>query len=249
MNPRRLRVMTFNIHHCRGTDGIVKMDRIAKLIEGVSPDFVGLNEIDRSFHTRTEYADQLQYFSEHLGMEAAFVPSMDSDQGEAHPEKGYGSAILSRYSLVETNSVRLKAGGRAKEPRVLLHGKVDMGEGKLVHLWVSHLSLNPWHHRSQTKEILQRSLAEEGPALIMGDWNMRPGSRPWKRIQEAGYRDVWHELVDGGSVGATFPSSRPWLRLDYIFASSHFNLLHAEVVHQDPVASDHLPVWADLGLQ
>src|SRR5512137_2576275 len=42
-----IRVMTWNIHHGEGTDGIVDVDRIARLIVDEKVDIVALQEIDR----------------------------------------------------------------------------------------------------------------------------------------------------------------------------------------------------------
>lgn len=40
-----LRVMTYNIHSCKGRDGKIRPDRIAKVIEQYSPDIVALQEV------------------------------------------------------------------------------------------------------------------------------------------------------------------------------------------------------------
>ena len=42
-----LRVMTYNIHHCAGTDGKLDLDRIAGIIKAENADVVGLQEVER----------------------------------------------------------------------------------------------------------------------------------------------------------------------------------------------------------
>jgi endonuclease/exonuclease/phosphatase family metal-dependent hydrolase len=249
-----IRVMTFNIHHARGGDGKVELRRITSVIKNCKPDLIGLNEVDRFFHSRSEYMDQPSQLAEELKMNYAFAPAVkgalgdreaivlpdgEEDRGATH---GYGNAILSLFPIHSYRYIRLTAGGDAREPRILLEGKILMGERSIT-LYVAHLSLNPWHHRKQTKEILSVTTQCEEPHLIVGDWNMRPGSRPWRLLAEH-YQDCWKE--GGKGSGATFPSKRPFLRLDYIFASHHFHVKHMEVCRFLPMASDHLPTWCDL---
>jgi endonuclease/exonuclease/phosphatase family metal-dependent hydrolase len=44
---RRITVLSYNIHHGEGMDGKIDLERIAKVITSVSPDFVALQEVDR----------------------------------------------------------------------------------------------------------------------------------------------------------------------------------------------------------
>lgn len=41
--------MTFNMHHGRGTDGKLSLERIANVIEESKADLIGLNEVDKHF--------------------------------------------------------------------------------------------------------------------------------------------------------------------------------------------------------
>jgi endonuclease/exonuclease/phosphatase family metal-dependent hydrolase len=235
---RHIRVMTFNIHHAKGTDGTININRIAKVIKKSNPDIIGLNEVDQAFHHRSSYKDQPHLLSELLQMQYAFTPAVDAPSSQG----GYGNAVLSRFPIERHRSTRLKAGGDAREPRVLLEADVNCG-GEAMTVYVTHLSLNPWHHRKQTEEIMSITSQCKHPHVILGDWNMRPGSRPWRRLTEA-YTDSWH--VAGQGKGATFPSGRPFVRLDYIFASPHYDIVQSQVESSLQVASDHLPIWCDI---
>jgi endonuclease/exonuclease/phosphatase family metal-dependent hydrolase len=244
MSAEPIRIMTFNIHHGKGTDGLVQIQRIADVIRQIRPDIIGLNEVDQTFHARSDFIDQPKQLAVQLGMEYAFAPAIDSEYSPDSQQKGgYGNAILSRFPIRSFEAVRLSAGSEAREPRILLHGKMDVNETP-VNIFVTHLSLNPWHHRKQTSEILSVTSSCNHPHVIMGDWNMRPQSRPWRVITASGYQDSW--ASKGVGAGATFPSGRPFLRLDYIFASSHFEIQRSEVSPFLPDASDHLPVWSEL---
>jgi endonuclease/exonuclease/phosphatase family metal-dependent hydrolase len=45
-------VMSFNIHHGQGTDGVLDLERIARVIRASGADIVGLQEVDRHFGGR-----------------------------------------------------------------------------------------------------------------------------------------------------------------------------------------------------
>ena len=44
---RTLRVLTYNIHHGEGTDGVFDLERLAKVINDLAPDIVALQEVDK----------------------------------------------------------------------------------------------------------------------------------------------------------------------------------------------------------
>ncbi len=68
-------VMSYNIRHGVGCDGVLDLERIAGVIESVSPDVVGLNEVDVRFHRRSGWADQLGWLSRRLKMASCFGPT------------------------------------------------------------------------------------------------------------------------------------------------------------------------------
>jgi endonuclease/exonuclease/phosphatase family metal-dependent hydrolase len=61
--PIRIRVLTFNIHHGEGGDGVIDLERIADVINSVSPDLVGLQEVENGT-TRTGVS--ARFLSTHL---------------------------------------------------------------------------------------------------------------------------------------------------------------------------------------
>src|SRR5690606_22711124 len=52
-----LSIVTWNVHHCRGLDGRVVPERIARTIEALGPDLVALQELDVG-RARTHRVDQ-----------------------------------------------------------------------------------------------------------------------------------------------------------------------------------------------
>jgi endonuclease/exonuclease/phosphatase family metal-dependent hydrolase len=83
------------------------------------------------------------------------------------------------------------------------------------------------------------------PYLLLGDFNDLPESRTVKMLGE-GLR----EAVKPENDALTFSSTRPEQEIDFIFAgpSSRWLVRQVEVI-QEPMASDHRPVVANLGLR
>src|SRR5690242_4466409 len=87
---RRLRIMTYNIHHAEGLDGKVDTERIAKLINDEKADLVALQEVDRGAE-RTKKRDLLAELAAATGMKMGFGKNIPLQGGE------YGTAILSKF--------------------------------------------------------------------------------------------------------------------------------------------------------
>ena len=75
------RIMSYNIHHARGMDDVVDVERIAKVINEVNPDVVGLQEVD-SVVNRSGTIDMLHRLSELTGMHAVYGYSILHDGGK-----------------------------------------------------------------------------------------------------------------------------------------------------------------------
>lgn len=56
----KIRLLTFNIHHGKGLDRKVNLQRISHVIKSVNADVIGINEVDKNFSNRSNYVDQTQ---------------------------------------------------------------------------------------------------------------------------------------------------------------------------------------------
>src|SRR5690606_38874589 len=63
----RIRVVSYNVHYCRGLDGRFAPERIARVLQDLNPDIVAVQELD-SGRSRSRREDQLGYLAEKLGM-------------------------------------------------------------------------------------------------------------------------------------------------------------------------------------
>jgi len=56
--PGTIRVVTYNVHSCIGTDRRVDVERIVEVLRALDPDVIGLQEVDVR-RERTGFVDQL----------------------------------------------------------------------------------------------------------------------------------------------------------------------------------------------
>lgn len=244
-DPLVIKVLTFNIHHGRGMDGKLNLNRIAEVIKEDDADLIGLNEVDRCFSRRSGYVDQLSWLSETLNMNPAFGTAVSLRSKKSDFLGQYGNALLSRYPIAyQTNHPLLSVKG-VFEGRALLEAEVHI-QGQRLNIYVVHLSLSPFKQNKQIEYILKKLSETRLPIILLGDFNMRPGTKQWNKITNV-LTDVCHSEYEVSCH--TFPSFRPKLQLDYIFVSEHF---HVESVHFIPkyhMASDHIPIKATIKLK
>ena len=68
-----LNIVSYNVHECVGTDGRRDPDRIARIIQGLDADIVGLQEVDFSPRGETK-SHQLDYLAAVTGLPKALPP-------------------------------------------------------------------------------------------------------------------------------------------------------------------------------
>ncbi|WP_263707754.1 endonuclease/exonuclease/phosphatase family protein [Shouchella tritolerans] len=237
-----IKVMTFNIHHGKGIDKEVNLGRTASVIEKSGADIIGLNEVDKHFSKRSDYKDQVAELAKYLSFDYAFSPALTLKSNPFAEDRQYGNALLSRYPIEKSKSHLFPVTGYHAENRSLLEATVLLNKQRL-NMYVTHLSLNPFLHQKQTAFILDRTEREDHPTVLLGDFNMRPGTNRWKKFNQR-FVDAWRKAGVGN--GYTYPSTRPRLRLDYIFVTSPIQIIDMNVFTSLPECSDHLPILATL---
>jgi endonuclease/exonuclease/phosphatase family metal-dependent hydrolase len=96
--------------------------------------------------------------------------------------------------------------------------------------------------RTAQAELVLKSMEKTtDPILLCGDFNDTPNSYVYRLLSEK-LTDTFQSK--GRGLGYTFAGSLPLLRIDYTFASEHFTVLDAGVVHKR--ISDHYPTYAVL---
>lgn len=225
-----LRIMSYNIHNGMGLDGRRDLERIAAVIQKVNPDIVALQEVD-SVTERSGNRDMMKILGEYTLMRPVF--------GAAIPYQGgkYGVGILSREKPLNWYTLPLPGRG---EKRVLLVAEFE----KYV-FCVTHFSLTEADRLASLPVIIQAVEKYGKPVFLAGDLNALPDSPV---IQ--GLKQKFRPLTDLKKM--TFPADQPTECLDYIWGIKAGEVpayagLQSKVV-EEPLASDHRPVYADVRL-
>ena len=237
--------MTYNVHSCRGTDGVLSHERIAKVIEAFDPDVVALQELD-VFRRRTGHLDQATEIARLVSMESHFHPAIRV------ADELYGDAILSKHPLKLVQAGELPNPTRkwVDETRGALWVSVSVGgvEWQVIN---THFGLGRGERRLQAEALLGSdwlgaATGVGGPVCLCGDLNS-PSGGTVHRMFRAKLRDV--QLTSPTrTIRRTFSTSLPVLCLDYIFVNQRVGVLSTEVPRTPltKVASDHFPLIANL---
>lgn len=231
--PIRVRVLTYNIHHGEGTDGVFDLPRIAQVIRDHNPDLVALQEVDDRT-TRASGVDQAAELGRLTGMHYVFGKAMDYAGG------GYGEAILSRYPFIETRNHGLPF-SPGHEPRAAIAAVVRIGTGGPDLIFVgTHLdhTRDPADRIAQARRINGSFVRENGPPTVLaGDLNAAPGSGPMNLMLS-----YWTD-ASGGSPAPTIPVVSPNRRIDYVLyrPAAAWRVVESRVI-DERLASDHRPL-------
>ncbi|OYN89414.1 endonuclease/exonuclease/phosphatase family protein [Parenemella sanctibonifatiensis] len=238
---REVRVMSYNIHHAQGVDGVLSLDRIAAEITRADADVIGLQEVDNHWE-RSDFADQAQELADRLGMHVVFGANLDLPpaEGQTHNQQ-YGTAILSRYPIVRSENTLLTSidyPERPTEQRGLLTATINI-RGVRLEVHNTHYDHQRAEQRdlsvTETLEIFERN---DRPAVLLGDLNAEPDSAEIQRLTT-----VLDDAFAGRDDANTLPSELPTKRIDYILGRD-VSFSDAEV--GTTLASDHLPVAATI---
>ena len=236
-----MRVLTYNVHSCIGTDQQLAPERIAGVIAKANADVVCLQEIDLR-RARTKHEDQAALIAEMLGMTFEFHPTITRD-----PEH-FGDAILSRHPMTLKRKATFPPVPNPipDEKRGAIWAEIEI-EGMSWHVLNTHFGLGREERRLQAQHFNTEWIARTlpGPLVICGDFNSRPGSRVHSILSE-NVTDVFRRTK--GRRPRTFSTNLPVICLDYIYVSDNVAVDHAEVIN-DPItrlASDHFPLVAEV---
>ncbi|HKP93110.1 MAG TPA: endonuclease/exonuclease/phosphatase family protein [Chthoniobacterales bacterium] len=241
---QNLRVASYNVHGCRGTDGKRSEKRIAEVIGMLDVDVIGLQELDLN-RRRSARVDQTALIAGQLGWHFHFHPALRIG------DEQYGNAILSRYPLRVRQAKELRSVTTrwCPETRAALWVEIETPRG-LLHVINTHLGLGR-HERLMQADLLAGSewlgqLGKETPIVLTGDLNSLPGSPAFRRLAEK-LRDI-RSLVSPRPRLRTFPTRYPLLAVDHIFVNDRLQVNRVRVVRnaQTRIASDHFPLVADL---
>ena len=241
-----VRLLTYNVHRCVGTDRRLDVGRVAEVIAAQSPDIVALQEVDVR-RARTGGVDQAHQLAQRLGMAHHFNAAFTVE------EEQFGDAILTTLPerLVKAGPIPGHPRFPQLEPRGAVWVEIETADGVLS-VVNTHLGLVPREQRIQAAALAGRdwalAAAPDAPLVLVGDMNATPRSSAYRimasRLAEA------RRAAPFSHRAPTFPSTFPVLAIDHVFASEGV-VVDAVRTPLDPLtrlASDHLPLVVDLSL-
>lgn len=229
-----LRIATYNIHRCVGTDGAFRPDRVREVLRTIDASVIALQEVESG----AAHANLPEYLAQAGPWTVVEGVTLE------RPGSRYGNALLTSLPIVGQERLDLAVEGR--EPR----GALDLElrhAGGCLRVIATHLGLRPAERRAQARKLLDwiglPAPDRDTTTVLMGDMNeWFLWGRPLR----------WLRGHFGPTPApATFPSRWPLLALDRIWAHPGHRLLRTETL-DTPLArhaSDHRPLVGTLQLE
>ncbi|MEQ8470430.1 MAG: endonuclease/exonuclease/phosphatase family protein [Marinoscillum sp.] len=271
-------VVTFNIGYLSGmtnnlpvtrSEGLFgdNLKKSLSLFKQLDADLIGFQEIDFG-SSRSKGYNQLDSLAKGLNYPVAYR-SVNWDKHYVPfpywPISSHfgrilsGQAILSKYKLEPVETITLEKPVNASFmynsfylDRLVQVAKVKLGNHEVV---VMNLHLEAFDEetrvlQAQKVKSLFEQYAEEGPVLIIGDFNSEnPIQSPndaMRIIMESKHMANAMDFIDyqdNKLAFNTFPSNQPAKMIDYIlYNSNYIRRISSRVVRESGEISDHLPV-------
>jgi len=238
LRRRTIRVATYNIHRCRGLDGRTLPTRTADVIRSIDPDLIALQEVIGASPHSPGQAEELGAL---LGMGWVMAPTRHL-RGSL-----FGNVVLSRHPILHHTHYDLS--WKTCEPRGCQRVDVAFGDDQL-HLYNVHLGtafLERRHQAGRLKTIVHDRRVGT-PKVVLGDFN------EWMKGLAT---SILNERLQSIDLRAhlrrrrTYPGVFPVLHLDHIYYEGQVEVVKVELprTRLSLMASDHLPLVADLKIQ
>jgi endonuclease/exonuclease/phosphatase family metal-dependent hydrolase len=233
-----VRIATYNIHRCRGMDRRTIPSRIAGVLRDIDADVVALQEV---IGAGPAGAGQAEEIGAALGMGWVMAPVR-------HLRRHlFGNVVLSRFPIVDHGHYDLS--WRTCEPRACQRADLDMGDGRMLHIYNVHLGTAVLERRYQAPRLASfvHDRRVTGPKIILGDFN------EWMRGLATRTLSSLFQSVDIHAHlrrRRTYPGIFPVLHLDHIYFEGNLEVRHVELprTRKALIASDHLPLVANVRL-
>lgn len=241
---RTIRIVTYNVHKCRGLDRRVLPERIAEILRPLDADIIAMQEVIGGT-TPAERCGQAGLIADELHGYACYF-----GENRRHRDAPYGNAVLTRLPVRFWKNYDLT--WRGCERRGCLRVDVDPWNGMPLHIFNVHLGTGFLERRAQARILLSdailRGIDLRGPSVVVGDFN------EWTRGLASRLMSTHYDSVDltlqTGKRGS-YPGVFPVLHLDHFYFDQRLALRRFRLCRsrQAIIASDHLPLAADFALK
>jgi endonuclease/exonuclease/phosphatase family metal-dependent hydrolase len=208
-------------------DSITDYRRVANVINRVQPDVVAVQEVD-SATVRSGNAFVLKELAERTQLHGIFAPAIDFQGGK------YGVGILSKEKPLGFRQVALPG----EEKRTLL-----IAEFGRYFVCCTHLDVEQESRKRAIPLILEAVKDVQKPLILAGDMNAEYGD---PELAALGKKFTLLSDYQNG----TFPADSPTQCIDFIFGygNNRYTALTQGVLNE-PVASDHRPLYVDVRIE
>lgn len=235
MTHRTIRIVTYNIHRCRGMDGRTLPARIVDVLASLHADVMALQEVLGAGPRNSGQAEEI---GAALGM-GWVMASARHLRGHL-----FGNMVLSRFPIRQHMQYDLS--WKTCEERTCQRVDLDIDD-RTLHLFNVHLG-TAYRERKLQAETLASIVHDRRvrePKILLGDFN--EWSRGFatatltKRLQNIDLRVHLRSR-------RTYPGIFPLLHLDHIYFQGHVEIVRVELprTRRSLMASDHLPLLAEL---
>ncbi len=243
-----LKVITFNIAHGKGMDGIVDIERQANLINSYKPDIVFLQEIDM-YTKRAGDRNQIREFSKKV-----YLPYCSMETNITLEDGYYGDGIISRFPIAFSTNYLMPLTDLNHEQRGILCNRIALGTAK-INLFSVHLSTYEDERILASKELMRiiRKIDKDEIIIIGGDFNVgvtRLGKGKYtyeKREDYEEYKILRKELQKIENTEDTWFSKLGQGCIDTIFYSKNIRLKKIETIATNGI-SDHEAIYAEFDI-
>lgn len=233
-----LRIVTYNIHKCRGMDARVRPERVAAVLAELDPDIVALQEVVRGKREK----DQLVVIAKAVGAKHYRFGATRKYRGA-----DCGNAIISKLPIISHETYDITA---SRVRRGCLRADIDIGDigGRTLRLFNAHLGTGLFERRKQAQMLIAEKMLNNpkfyGSRIMLGDFN------EWTR-------GLTTRLLKAHMISAdlrpfmrrtrTYPGIAPFMHLDHIYFDPAFQLTNVVLckTREAKLASDHLPLMAE----
>lgn len=230
-----LRVVTYNVHRCRGMDRRTRPDRVAAVLRDIGADIIALQEVLGAGPHGTSHIEEI---GAALGMGWVMAPVRQLRDHQ------FGNAVLSRHPI--THHVQHDLSWKTCEPRGLQRTDIEVS-GRTLRVYNVHLgtAILERRHQAQRVATIVADRHVGGAKIVLGDFN------EWMRgltttLLSSRLKSV--DLQEHLQRRRTYPGIFPILHLDHIYYAGRLEVIGIELprTRLSLVASDHLPLVADV---
>ena len=235
-----LRVVTYNVHRCRGLDGRTRSERIAAVLATINADIIALQEVVGASPLKPGQAAEI---GAALGMGWVMAPTRHLRNAL------FGNVVLSHFPVKHHQQYDLS--WKTCEARLAQRVDLQIGEHGVLHFYNVHLGTALLERRDQAQRLATavHDRRVVGPKIVLGDFN------EWARRLTV---DVLAQKLHSIDLSKylrrkrTYPGFFPMVHLDHIYyegARVEVDNVWLPQHRLAKMASDHLPLVADLRIR